>query len=40
MDGACSMHFRDGKYIQNISQKTEEKRPLRNVGIDERIILQ
>jgi hypothetical protein len=33
-------HWRDGKFIQNFTWKTEERRPLaERLGVDESIIL-
>jgi hypothetical protein len=39
MDGACSMHGGDEKYVQNIDWKPQESNNLGDLGIDGRIIL-
>jgi len=40
MGGACRMHGRDEKYIQNCSQKPEGKRSFRKPSHNGKIILE
>jgi hypothetical protein len=40
MVGACNMHERDGKYVQNFGREHEGKRYSEDLGIDRTLILE